>query len=260
VTDANLPPWPVQPALFLDVDGTLLEFADHPGSVVASPRLRALLPALPRITGGAVALISGRRIEDLDRILAPHSWVAAGVHGLERRDGSGRMVSNAGSPQRLSSARELVEEFVRPRTGLWIEDKGAAFAVHYRSRPELEPEVHRFVGELQDRLPADVEVLLGHSVFEIKPGVVNKGSALAAFMEEPPFAGRTPVFVGDDVTDEAAFTVVNALGGLSVKVGAGATEAKWRLANVDAVLAWLELAVERHGASERHSPGNSRVT
>src|SRR5690606_33003286 len=123
------------------------------------------------------------------------------------------------------------------------EDKGLAFAVHYRSRPELEPQIHRFVGELQEALPADVEILLGHSVFEIKPGVTNKGSAIGAFMEEPPFAGRTPVFVGDDVTDEMGFHTVNALNGISIKVGAGVTAAAWRLEGVEAVLAWLERAI-----------------
>jgi trehalose 6-phosphate phosphatase len=118
-----------------------------------------------------------------------------------------------------------------------------ALAVHYRSRPELEPDVHRFVAELQRELPPDVEILLGNRVFEIKPGVMDKGSAIDAFMEEAPFVGRTPVFVGDDVTDEAGFRAVNAAGGVSVKVGAAATIAEWRLADVDAVLAWLERAV-----------------
>lgn len=229
------------------MDGTLLELAEHPSRVVVTPRLRALLPELPRITGGAVAVISGRRIEDLDRILAPHSYVAAGVHGLERRDASGRLLTSGGTPQSLAEVRALVDEFVESRTGLWVEDKGAAFAVHYRSRPELEPEVHCFVGELQDRLPPDVEVLLGHSVFEIKAGVVNKGSAIAAFMAEPPFHGRTPVFVGDDVTDEAGFAAVNDLGGVSVKVGQGPTAARYRLDGVGAVLAWLEDAVRAAG-------------
>lgn len=247
VNASTTPPWPPRPALFLDVDGTLLELADHPSRVSVSPRLRGLLPELPKVTGGAVALISGRRIEDLDRILAPHSYVAAGVHGLERRDVRGRLLTSGGTPQSLAEVRALVDEFVETRSGLWVEDKGAAFAVHYRSRPELEPEVHCFVGELQDRLPPDVEVLLGHSVFEIKAGVVNKGSAIAAFMEEPPFTGRTPVFLGDDVTDEAGFAAVNELGGISVKVGSGPTIARWRLDDVEAVLRWLEAAVRSGG-------------
>jgi trehalose 6-phosphate phosphatase len=244
-----MPPWPPRPALFLDLDGTLLELADHPSLVIASPRLKALLPELPRITDGAVAVISGRRIEDLDRVLAPHSYVAAGVHGLERRDGSGR-VQSAGDAASLQGVRAVVDEFVAAHAGLWIEDKGAAVAVHYRSRPELEPDVHRFVGDLQGRLPPDIEILLGHSVFEIKPGVADKGSAIKAFMDERPFTGRTPVFAGDDVTDEAGFRTVNELGGVSVKVGAGETAARWRLADVESVLAWLERAVDGTGGAQ----------
>lgn len=246
---ASLPPWPPRPALFLDLDGTLVELVEHPSRTVASPRLKALLPELPRVTGDAVAVISGRRIEDLDRILAPHAYVAAGVHGLERRDGGGQVLAAPHGSGLPPVIRDTVDAFVERHAGLWVEDKGPAFAVHYRSRPELEPDVHRFVRDLQDGLPADVEILLGHAVFEIKPGVVDKGSAIAAFMDEPPFAGRTPVFVGDDVTDESGFRVVNGLGGISVKVGAGPTAADWRLDGVDDVLAWLEEIV--HGGSRR---------
>lgn len=238
------PPWPPRPALFLDLDGTLLEIADHPERVVPSARLRALLPALPLATDGAVALISGRRIEELDRILAPHSFVAAGVHGLQRRDGQGRMLPAA--VERLPDAvRERVDAFVADHPGLMLEDKHVSLAVHYRARPELETEIHRFVDELQSLLPSDVEMLLGRKVVEIKPSVANKGEAIRAFMAEPPFAGRTPVFVGDDVTDEAGFRAVNELGGESIKVGQGATDAHWRLANVRAVLGWLEDVVTR---------------
>jgi trehalose 6-phosphate phosphatase len=238
-----LPPWPEKPALFLDLDGTLVEIAEHPDKTSASPRLRALLPALPTVTDGAVALISGRRIEELDRILAPHAYIAAGVHGLQRRDLRGQLRSSQDIGSSWPIIRELLEGFVSRHAGLWVEDKAMALAVHYRSRPELEPDVHRFVAELQRELPPDVEILLGNRVFEIKPGVMDKGNAIDAFMEEAPFVGRTPVFVGDDVTDEAGFRAVNAAGGVSVKVGAAATIAEWRLADVDAVLAWLERAV-----------------
>ncbi|HEX7082166.1 MAG TPA: trehalose-phosphatase [Gammaproteobacteria bacterium] len=243
MTEADRPPWPHRPALFLDLDGTLVEIVEHPDRTTASPRLRALLPALPTVTGGAVALVSGRRIEELDRILAPHTYVAAGVHGLERRDARRRLHSAGGHDRALAAARAALDAFAARHPGLWIEDKGIALAMHYRARPELERDVHRFAGELQRALPPDIEILLGRSVLELKPGVTNKGSAIAAFMEEAPFAGRTPVFVGDDVTDEAGFRTVNALGGVSVKVGAGATEARWRLAGVGAVLGWLEQLV-----------------
>ncbi len=243
MTDAAvLPPWPSRPALFLDLDGTLLEIEDHPRLAAASARLSALLPALPAATDGAVALVSGRSIEDIDRILAPHAFVAAGVHGLQRRDAAGRL--SAAADTIPSAARERVRAFAE-RHRLLLEDKGMSLALHYRNRTELEAEVHAFVEALQAQLPSDVEVLLGHKVVEVKPSVMNKGDAIRAFMEEAPFRGRTPVFAGDDVTDELGFAAVNALGGVSVKVGEGTTAARWRLHDVSAVLGWLESLVVR---------------
>lgn len=242
MTESEYPPWPGRPALFLDLDGTLVEIVQHPSLTQASPRLRRLLPKLPPLCGGAVAVISGRRIEEVDRILAPHAFLAAGVHGLERRapDGS---VSSVEPGESLARMRRKVEPFVARHRGVWIEDKTTAFAVHYRDRPELEDEVHRFVGELQPHTPADIEILLGNRVFEIKPGASDKGRAIELFMTEPPFAGRTPVFIGDDVTDETGFRSVNALGGISVKVGDAPTIAHWRLSGTGAVLDWLERLV-----------------
>lgn len=247
-----VPPWPGRPALFLDVDGTLLEIAAHPSLVAPSARLRALLPLLPAATANAVALISGRRIEELDRILSPHGFIAAGVHGLQRRGHDGSITSCA-TTSSLEGVAQALEPLVAEEPGLWIEDKGMALALHYRARPDLEAVIHAQVGALQPTLPSDLEILLGHYVVEFKPCVANKGDAINAFMREAPFAGRTPVFLGDDVTDEAGFDTVNALGGVSVKVGPGATAAHWRLADVDAVMSWLERNVgmldARHEAS-----------
>ena len=238
--------------MFLDVDGTLLEIAAHPSLVAPSARLRALLPLLPAATANAVALISGRRIEELDRILSPHGFIAAGVHGLQRRGHDGSITSCA-TTSSLEGVAQALEPLVAEEPGLWIEDKGMALALHYRARPDLEAVIHAQVGALQPTLPSDLEILLGHYVVEFKPCVANKGDAINAFMREAPFAGRTPVFLGDDVTDEAGFDTVNALGGVSVKVGPGATAAHWRLADVDAVMSWLENNVgtldARHEAS-----------
>lgn len=242
MTATGSPPWPRRPALFLDLDGTLVEIEEHPSITEASPRLRRLLPKLPEACAGAVAVISGRRIEEVDRILAPHVYPAAGVHGLERRGGDGRVASFEPS-ESLAQMHRKVEPFVRRHDGVWIEDKVTAFAVHYRARPELEDDVLLFVGELQRDAPSEVEILLGNRVFEIKPGIASKGLAIELFMGEPPFAGRTPVFVGDDVTDEAGFRAVNALGGVSVKVGNAPTIARWRLGGTGDVLGWLEQLV-----------------
>jgi len=242
MTETDLPPWPHRPALFLDLDGTLVELTAHPSLTQASPRLRRLLPRLVESCAGAVAVISGRRIEDVDRVLAPHVGFAAGVHGLERRGPDGTLSSSVPT-EALARTRRKIEPFVARHEGLWIEDKRIAFAVHYRDRPELEHDVHRFVGALAREVPPDIEILLGRCVFEVKPGAADKGKAIELFMAEAPFAGRTPVFVGDDVTDEAGFRAVNALGGVTVKVGDAPTIADWRLGNVDDVLGWLERLV-----------------
>ena len=242
MTRIGPPPWPRRPGLFLDLDGTLVELVEHPSLTRASPRLLRLLGKLPELCGGAVAMITGRRIEDLDRILSPHSLLAAGVHGLERRGPDGRV--SAFSPSAgLERMRRKVEPFVARYAGVWIEDKQTAFAVHYRQRPELEADVRLFVRELQQEASPDIEILPGNRVFEIKPSVADKGRAIERFAAEPPFAGRTPVFIGDDVTDEKGFRSVNALGGVSVKVGDGPTLARWRLAGVAEVLGWLEQVV-----------------
>jgi len=242
MTRTGPPPWPRRPALFLDLDGTLVEIVEHPSLTRASPRLLRLLGKLPEPCGGAVAVISGRRIEDVDRILAPHRLPAAGVHGLERRGADGRIaVFSPGDG--LERMRRKVEPFVAGHEGVWIEDKRIAFAVHYRQRPELEADVRLLVRELQREAPPDIEVLAGNRVFEIKPSVADKGRAIERFAAESPFVGRTPVFIGDDVTDETGFRSVNALGGVSVKVGDGPSLARWRLAGVDEVLGWLERIV-----------------
>jgi trehalose 6-phosphate phosphatase len=240
--DTRLPPWPSRPALFLDLDGTLLEIAAEPHLAEPSARLHALLPILRPATGGAVALISGRTIVELDRLLAPHRFAAAGIHGLERRDGSGRLSSAAVDGALLAPVRFALSAFAASHAGLALEDKRLTLALHYRLRPDLEPRVSEFVHALE--LPSSLEVLRGRMVFEIKPAGTNKGAAISHFMNESPFRGRTPVFIGDDVTDEAGFAVVNALDGVSIKVEAGETTARWRLRGVDAVLEWLERSLE----------------
>jgi trehalose 6-phosphate phosphatase len=245
--DPTLPPWPERPALFLDLDGTLLEIADEPQNVRVSARVRALLPRLHSATGGAAALISGRPIADLDRLVAPFSFPAAGIHGLERRDGGGRIHSARIDSGMLAPARATIAAFVTQHPGLLFEDKGPTLALHYRKRPDLAAQVGRFVAELEHGLPPAFAVLGGRMVYEIKPRGVDKGLAIAAFMQEPPFVGRTALFVGDDLTDEAGFKVVNELAGVSVKVHAGPTAARWRLADVGAVLGWLERALAYAG-------------
>lgn len=225
-------------ALFLDVDGTLLEFADRPDAVVPNVRLPDILCGLEVALGGALALISGRTVENLDRIFEPLRFPAAGQHGLERRDAGGRL-HKSDLAHALDDIRPELRDFVDQHDGTLLEDKGTALALHYRMAPSAEAAARTLV----DRLTADrdeLHFLAGKMVFEIKPRAVDKGVAISCFMSEPPFCGRMPVFLGDDVTDEDGFRVVNSAGGTSIRVGdAAATAAQYGLPDVDSVHDWL---------------------
>lgn len=239
--DSNeLPPAHAGWALFLDFDGTLVELREHPSHVVVSPGLTELLESLSAAFQGAVAVVSGRSIADLDRLLAPLRLPLAGVHGLERRDAAGRMHCDEEAERTLAEVREAVADFVELHEGLHWEDKGSAFAVHYRRVPEFAGAVREFLQEQRDLLDGDFHVQAGKSVFELKPSGRNKGNAVHAFMSEAPFSGRVPVFIGDDVTDEDAFRAVNALGGCSIRIGpAETTGAGYQLDSVESAVAWL---------------------
>lgn len=271
MTETTIPEWPARPALFLDLDGTLLELAEEPDAVELPERLRKLLPRLPEATGGAVAVVSGRPIREIDRLLAPHRFALAGVHGNERRSNGTVDTLPMGSPAKdalpkdapprdhlptadsgaLDGVRGAMHAFQAANPGILVEDKQIGVALHYRKRSDLASAVAEFAATLEASLPPGYELLRGSMVVEIKPAGMNKGAAVRAFMREAPFAERTPVFVGDDVTDETAFKAVNSLGGVAVKVRSGASAAPWRLPNVDAVLAWLEALVDRE-ARGRH--------
>ncbi len=247
VIRAPLPPWPPEPAVFLDLDGTLIEIAQRPDEVTRSARLDVLLARLPGATSNAVAIVSGRTVADLDRLLAPHGLPVAGIHGLERRRADGKVIRAPVALDWMQGARDALDRFAETHPGLLLENKGASLALHYRSRPELEDAVQQFVADLD--LPGAAERLQGRKVVEIKPRQMNKGAAIRAYMSEPPFAGRIPVFAGDDVTDESGFVAVNELGGVSVKVGTGATAASWSLPGVSDVLDWLTEAVSGRQSS-----------
>ena len=247
MTRAPRPPWPPEPAVFLDLDGTLIEIARRPDAVRRTPRLDALLARLPAATGNAVAVVSGRGIADVDRLLTPFRLPVAGIHGLERRSADGMVHRVPVNLDWIHDAHEAMQHFAAAHPGLLLENKSASLALHYRGRPELEDTVQQFVADLD--LPAAAERLRGRKVIEIKPRQMNKGTAILAFMCEPPFAGRTPVFAGDDVTDESGFAAVNEHDGVSVKVGAGSTAANWSLPGVSDVLDWLTEAVSGRPSS-----------
>lgn len=231
-------------AFFFDFDGTLVELAPTPDSICVPPSLIALLAALRHRSHGAVAIVSGRGIDNIDTFLNMPDLPIAGLHGAERRDANGDMQRIGFNDARLLRIERELAVVVERHPGMLLEIKGAAVALHYRNAPEREG----IAREATERLVADYAdayvLQPGKMVFEIKPKGVDKGRALAAFLNEPPFAGRMPVFAGDDLTDEKGFAVVNAHGGLSIKVGAGETSARARLDSVDALHAqiarWLE--------------------
>jgi trehalose 6-phosphate phosphatase len=248
--DPHLPPPPFTThwALFLDVDGTLLEHAPQPQEVRVSPRLMVLLRALSHAPGAAIALISGRSVEDLDQLFAPLQLPAAGQHGAERRSADGTMHRQPLTlEEKLATAEPFVARLVERHAGLVAENKGLSLALHYRRAPELKPVVEREMHALARGLDDGFEILEGKYVIEIKPSGRDKGTAIAEFMAEEPFVGRTPAFLGDDISDEYGFTLVNANGGHSVKVGTGPSVARWRLSNASAVHHWLGAALRFSG-------------
>lgn len=232
-------------ALFLDVDGVLLAFADTPDGVVVPAALVARLAALHAALDGALALVSGRRIATLDTLFAPLRLPCAGLHGFEQRQSDGSVqacIASAASPTALARLREAAWQIAAQHPGALVEDKGAALALHWRAAPLA---AHAF-NALATAAAADLpgyHLQPGDCVVEIKPQGADKGAAIDAFMAKPPFAGRTPVFVGDDLTDEHGFARVNRLGGVSVLVGGRTTSAAhYALRDVDAVHAWLGVA------------------
>jgi trehalose 6-phosphate phosphatase len=226
-------------AFFIDIDGTLVEFADSPAGIRFGQELVHLLERLSRATGGAVALISGRSIAQMDRLFDGFRPAAAGQHGTERRDAAGRISRHELPLDRLVPVRARLAEAEARHPGLLLEDKGLSLALHYRRAPRLGGYAHRLLRGVQRQLGPEYGVQRGKRVVELKPAGRHKGMAVLEFMGEPPFHGRIPVFLGDDDSDEVAFAVVNELGGYSVKVGRGSTLAHWRLRGVQEVRAWL---------------------
>ena len=237
----ELPVWSDQWALFLDVDGTLLDIADHPDAVRTTPRLKLLLRRARLELGGAVALVSGRAIADLDRLFAPLELPTAGLHGIERRAADGTVYFSADLEDRLHDVKRDLMRFVSSHAGLLLEDKGAALALHYRNAPSLKDEAETEIRRAAHAAGDGFHVQSGKMVFELKPAGQDKGTSVVHFMDEPPFQGRMPVFIGDDVTDEDGFAAVNRLGGASIRVGDDQpTEAGYQVASVEALLDWLE--------------------
>jgi trehalose 6-phosphate phosphatase len=227
-------------AFFFDFDGTLVELAPTPDQVVVDPRVFTLLDALRELTGGAVAVVSGRGIDNIDAMLAPLRLPIAGLHGAERRDSNADTLRVGFGDERIITMERVLEQVVADNPGMLLEIKGAALALHYRNAPTREAAARTATEQLAERFSDGYVLQPGKMVFEIKPKNVDKGRAIAAFLDEPPFAGRKPVFAGDDLTDEKGFAVVNARQGVSIKVGAGETIGQHRIGGVGDLLDWLE--------------------
>jgi trehalose 6-phosphate phosphatase len=227
-------------AVFLDIDGTLLEFAHGPDAVRVPSGLPARLQGLHRRLGGALAVVSGRALASIDRLLAPARLPAAGLHGLERRDAGGGLHIHPVDDAALGAIIAMLERDFASIPGIHLEAKGMAVAIHFRGAPDRADEIAARLGRLGPALGPAFEIQPGAMVFEIKPRGADKGTAIAAFLAEPPFAGRRPVFLGDDLTDEHGFEAVNRRDGLSVIVGTRVpTCAGARLSGVEAVHDWL---------------------
>jgi trehalose 6-phosphate phosphatase len=211
-------------ALFLDFDGTMVDIAPHPHAVHVPEPLIDTLRAVDEFLDGAVAVISGRPIAQIDAYLAPLKLAVAGVHGAERRAGDGRIELLNTHP--LDEVEAVARALAAQHTALLVEVKRGSIALHYRQAPELESLcLEQMQRAVQDS--PGLTLLRGKMVVEAKPGGASKGRAIEAFLREPPFAGRGPVFIGDDITDEVGFSTVQRLGGLGIKVGEGTTVA-WR--------------------------------
>jgi trehalose 6-phosphate phosphatase len=237
------PPPPIcdvrQSAILLDIDGTILDFAPSPRQVWVPADLRRTLTRLVDLTGGAVALVSGRTINDIDLIFSPLQLAAIGVHGAEMRVSGDADVQvritplSRGLKRKLATVAEL-------GPGILVEDKGYSLALHYRLAPEKGQAILDAITKIcADVADETVEVLPGKLVVDIKPAVTNKGNAVSELMQHPPFAGRRPIFIGDDTTDIPVFGVVPRFGGQAYSVGRIAADVDGHFDTPELVRAWL---------------------
>ena len=227
-------------ALYLDIDGTILDLAPTPESVTVPDWIVPVLQRLMHRLDGAVAFISGRTVAQIDALFLPLQLPAVGVHGGEIRFGSEAVVQDAALVAQLQDALPLLNAGVARLPGVRLENKGCAIALHYRAVPERGREVLKLAQLVVASLGPAFAVLFGKCVVEVRPRHLTKGAGIRRLMERAPFLGRSPIFAGDDVTDEDAFEVVNQLGGISVRVGdAAPSAATYRLRDPQQLRDWL---------------------
>src|ERR1700733_9294579 len=237
-------------AILLDIDGTILDIAPTPREVWVPPKLRHTLTRLRDSTRGALALVSGRPLADIDLIFAPLQLAAVGGHGAELRP-----LPNAAAQTRVTSLSTELKRALATLTalgpGILVEDKGYSLALHYRLAPDLGPALKAAVADIGSQLPAGaVEVLPGKAVVEIKPARVSKALAVDELMKIPPFSDRLPIFIGDDVTDEPVFPVIAQLGGLGFSVGRVVSGVEGYFNTPEDGRAWVDHIASQSGDAE----------
>ncbi|WP_224703297.1 trehalose-phosphatase [Devosia aquimaris] len=227
-------------AIFTDFDGTLVELAETPDAVSVPDALAHRLEQTAREFDSAFAVLTGREIADIDRFLSPLQLPIAGAHGAQRRRADGFVEPI--DPASLRDAQAIADSLsplLIAHPELLLETKQGAVALHFRQAPELEDAVRTAMDEALGHVEG-FSLVPGKMVLEARPRGVSKGDALRAFMREEPFLGRTPIFIGDDVTDEDAFIAAQDLGGIGIKLGEGETAARMRIADVASVHALIQ--------------------
>lgn len=234
------PPLSSDVALFLDFDGTLAEIAPTPDAVQVADDLSELLQCVAWRLNGALAIVSGRPIATIDRFIEDAVPAVAGISGAERRSASRHVHRIDMDSTTLDRAREILTQFATSRPGVLVEDKGVSLALHYRLAPAHADACRELIEACARSSSGRLERMEGKMVAELKPAGVSKAATVLAFMNEPPFAGRRPVYVGDDQVDEDAFAVVAKTNGFSIIVGTRTpTAATMRLESVNDVHGWL---------------------
>ena len=236
-------------AILLDIDGTILDIAPTPRQVWVPPELRHTLARLQELTGGALALVSGRKLSEIDLLFAPLKLAAIGGHGAEIRPVPGT------EPQ--TRATSLSDDLKRKLAALTelgpdvlVEDKGYSLALHYRLAPALGPALHAAVARICAQMPSGtVEILPGKAVVEVTPARVSKALAVRELMKYPPFTDRHPIFIGDDVTDEPVFGVIPKFGGLGFSVGRIVPGIDGHFDKPEDVRSWLARIVADRGVA-----------
>jgi len=251
LSDISLVPDLRKCAILLDIDGTILDLAPSPQQVWVPPGLRRTLARLDSLTDGAVALVSGRPLNDIDLIFSPLELAAIGGHGAELRTAARATPIARVAPLSKTLKHELARLTGLGR-GILAEDKGYSLALHYRLAPEKEEELRAAVDKIcAGATPGSIEILRGKFVVEIKAASVSKAIAVCDLMEYPPFADRNPIFIGDDITDEPVFGIISKFGGVGFSVGHLADDANGHFDKPESVRAWLaRIADQRNGASE----------